>query len=164
MPNATASIVANLTGQNSSGTGNTTALNAIASNINKPFTTGTGANQVADILVQSGTVTSGSPVQVDLSGGLAPPVGSAPTPSRIVFIRLVNKSTTTGEVLDLGAGTNPVTTYMSGTTPTLKVGPGGHADLVSPIDGYAITAGTADALRIAASSGTISYDIFIGVR
>lgn len=164
MPAATMNLVANVTGQNSAGTGNALATNSISSSLSKSLATGTGSNQVADLLVQSGTVASGTPVNLDLVSGLAPPVGSAPASTKIVFIRVINKTLTPGSTLQIGGGTNPVSTIMGGTTPILNVGPGGHVDLFNPVDGFGLTAGTADVLRLAASTGNIDYEVIIGVR
>ena len=165
MPNATLNISSSVTGSNSTGSGNTLATNPVASIINQSLPTGTAAGQVQDILVQSGSVTSGTPVNIDLNAGLAPPVGSAPAATRLVFLRVRNTSTGAGATLRVGnAASNPVSTIFGGTGAFLNVGPNGHADLLNATDGYTITAGTADILALNAASGTVNYEIIMGVR
>lgn len=133
--------------------------------IHDAIVTGSGASQTQVIYSDTNSVTSGSPVTYDLRGLLASILdGSTLNFAVVTGICIVNKSTTTLQNLQVGAGSNPWITWLGATGDVIVIGPSGRFLLTSPIDGYATTAGTADILTIAASTGTIAFDIIIWGR
>lgn len=122
--------------------------------VTKSFTHGTGNNQAdqtyfADLLVAS----SGTPKDLDLiGGGLTQPDGAAFAPVEINRMTITNNHATA--TLTVGGGSNPWVSWLGGTTPTVKIPPGGTICMIAPNDGWAVTAGSADGLRISTDSGT----------
>jgi hypothetical protein len=121
-----------------------------------------GSGNVDTVYSSRQSIVNASPLDLDVRGTLTSRLdGTTVNFPLIVGILIVNNSTTAAETLSLGVGTNPVTSWMSGTTPAVIIGAGGFLFLTAPVAGYATTAGTADIVRIAANSGTIVTDIVI---
>lgn len=133
------------------------------------FADGTAAGQADIIWTDERTVASASNDDIDLSP-IVDAIGVSRAPVEIVGIILVNAprsgaANTTN--LTLGVGTNPVTPgFLGGTTPTVgPIRPGGmfmiwNSDNAAGFG--AITATTADILRIANSSGAAAtYQIAV---
>lgn len=132
------------------------------------LTSGTTANTADRIFVDERTVASATNDDIDLAGVLVGALGNTLTFVEIVAILVINKSkagvaNTTN--LTIGASTNPFVGFLGGTTPTIgPIRPGGFVLIGCPADvGIgAVTAGTADILRIANSSGaSATYQIAI---
>lgn len=122
------------------------------------FENGTGANKVD--AVYSARVSGAT--TIDLRSSLTSVLdGSVVSFPILMGFFVKNLSTTTLERLDIGAGSNPFITWLLATGDGVKVGPSGFLNLWSPIDGYAVTAGTGDILNVATPVGTPSWDILI---
>lgn len=135
------------------------------------FEDGTGAGQADRFYIGERTVNSASNDDMDLAGVLADPLGTTFTAAEIVALLILNKrkdgsANTTN--LTLGVGSNPVTGYMGGTTPTFgPIRPGGFLFFGGPDAGGfgIITPSTGDILRIANSSGAqAKYQIALLAR
>lgn len=75
-----------------------------------------------------------------------------------------NMSTSSGKYVSLGAAAaNPFVDWVGGTTPTVKIGPAGCIFLSSSIDGYTVTASSADQLKIANPSGAVSVVVKVTI-
>lgn len=134
-------------------------------------TIGTGANQADIFFADQRTVASASNDDLDLAGVLSNAFGQTITAAELVAIMLINApingaANTTN--LTLGGGTNPVTGFLGGTTPTVgPIRPGGFLLLAcGDAAGIgAVVAGTGDILRVANSAGApASYQIAIIAR
>ena len=132
------------------------------------LTDGTGAGMANIMWADERTVASGANDDIDLAGTLKDAFGVTVAAAEIVAILIINApasgaANTTN--LTLGAGTNPVAGWLGGTTPTLgPIRPGGvFLRAESDAAGIcAVTAGTADILRVANSSGAAAtYQIVI---
>ncbi len=111
------------------------------------------------------SVANGAPDTWDLAGTLTSELsGATVTFVEVVGIWIRNKSTTTGEILEIGAGSNPLLNFIKATGDAIKIGPGGVLLITSPVDGFAVTASTGDVLTITSASGTIAYEIAIWGR
>jgi hypothetical protein len=100
---------------------------------------------------------------LDLAGVLTDPFGAIFTLARIRGLIISADAGNTNNVL-VGAGTNPISTMMGGTTPTMIVRPGGMIMLIAPdTTGYAVTAGTGDILQVANSAAgtSVTYDVVV---
>jgi len=130
------------------------------------FATGTTDASYQQDLVHSDNISvTDSGTSLDLAGGLTDLGGTAITMVEVTAITVKNNSTTTGEVLTIGAGSNPLLNWIIATGDGVKIGPGGVFHISSPYDGYAITAGTGDILFLDASTGdTIRVDYIIHGR
>lgn len=136
------------------------------------FTNGTTAG-LADLLwADERTVASASNDDLDLAGVLVSAFGATLTMVRMVGIVIINapKNSATPNTtnLTIGGAINPFIGFLGGTTPTIgPIRPGGYVSLgCSDALGIGtITAGTADILRIANSSGAAAtYQIGILAR
>ncbi len=124
------------------------------------FANGTSASQ-CDV-AHSGTLSISGASTLDCRGGLTSVLtGDAVSFIEICWIIIYNKSSTSGEYLTVGAGSNPVTTCWGASGDAAIVGPGGLLVLGSPIDGFGTTAGTGDVITITPATGTISLDYLI---
>lgn len=124
---------------------------------------GAGLNAANKIWSDNRTIAASGTDDLDVAGVLTDPFGASITLARIKGIFVFASSANSNNVV-VGAGTNPITTIMGGTTPTIIVRPGGMLALWAPdATAYTVTAATADILRIANSgAGTsVNYDIVL---
>lgn len=135
------------------------------------FTNGTGANQADILWVAQRTVASGANDDIDLAGVLSNAFGATITAAELAALIVVNRplsGTPNTTNLTIGGGSNPITTFLGGSTPTVgPIRPGGVFLLSSPDAAGigAVTAGTADILRIANSAGaSATYQIGVLAR
>lgn len=119
---------------------------------------GTSSNQ-NDVVYSDTVVLTAAPTTYDLRGALTKAVGSLANFVKVTTIMIVNKSSTTGQSLTIGAGSNPWITWLIATGDGVVLGPGGVFLLHSPIDGYATTAGTGDILTLDPGANAFSVDI-----
>jgi len=128
------------------------------------FDFGTASEEVNQLYVGDRTVASGANDDIDLSGSLTNFVGETVTFSRIKLILIYNPSTLAGEILTLGGGGSNSWIAPFGASSTFKdsVYPSGLWLRTAPLDGFLVTAGSADILRVH-NSGTLSvtYPIII---
>jgi hypothetical protein len=80
---------------------------------------------------------------------------------KITELWIYNKATTTAYNLLVGAGSNPIVSLWGATGDIIKIPPGGHIHLTSPIDGFAVIATTGDILKIDSGANTVPYEIII---
>ena len=135
------------------------------------LTNGTGANQANILWLDERTVASASNDDLDLNGVLTNAFGATVAAVEVVALFVINEARSgaanTTE-LTIGAGSNPVTGYLGGSTPTIgPVRPGNFVLLGGGnVGGFGVvTASTGDILRIANSSGAAAtYQIAILAR
>jgi len=126
------------------------------------FTNGTGDGKAQGVHTISGSISASANSDLDLSGSLTNALGASVAATKIKALMIRNKATTTGYTLRVGgSASNPVSTIMGGTNPYLIIAPKGWVVLNNPFDGYGVTAGTADILRLTASGGDVTYDLAI---
>lgn len=127
------------------------------------FASGTGANQADKIFSDTRTIAASGTDDLDLAGVLLDPLGGTITMARLKGLIVKASAANTNNVV-MGVGTNPITTILGGTTPTLNIRPGGLLVLFAPdAVAYVVTAATADILRFANSgAGTgVTYDVVL---
>lgn len=133
---------------------------------------GTGADQADILWMDERTVTTGANDDLDLNGVLTNAFGATVNAVEIVAMFIINEpragSPANTTTLTVGAGTNPVTGYLGGTTPTLgPIRPGNFVLFGGGnVGGFGVvTASTGDILRIANSAGaSATYQIAILAR
>jgi len=127
---------------------------------NDSLENGTGSSQ-ADVQWHDQRTLAGTSENIDLAGSLTSTLDSSTiTFANVKAVLIKNNSTTATEQLTVGGASSNAWDTMI--TDTVIVGPDGVCFLYSPIDGFAVTAGTGDILKITASSGdTITYDIVV---
>lgn len=120
--------------------------------LNAAFAEGTAANQFNNVWADANrTLAATTGEQLDLSGTLTNSLGETIDFTKVRTLIVQNDSTHTSCTLSVGPGTtNGVTTIWSGTTPTETVRPNGGMTIKhSPdVTGFAVTAGSADTIRI----------------
>lgn len=78
---------------------------------------------------------------------------------KLKFLAIWNQNTTAGQTLVIGNATNPLGLFSAGTT-TYTIGPNGRFIIAEPsLAGIAVTASSADSLKLNAGSNTVTYTI-----
>ena len=131
------------------------------------YTDGTTAGKADILFADTRTITSGGTDDLDLAGSLSNAFGATITAAEVVAIFIKSAAANTTN-LTVGVGTNPLSGWLGGTTPTVgPIRPGGVL-LRAETDAAglcAVTAGTGDILRIANASGAAAtYQIAILAR
>jgi hypothetical protein len=122
--------------------------------------TGTGLSQ-ADVIFSDTRSTAGTDSLDMAGGGLLDNLGQTWAPARIKGIIVVAAAANPGNVLLRRPAANGVP-FMTAAADEIPIHPGGVAVIWAPsAAGYPVTAGTADLIDIAASAGTVTYDIYI---
>jgi hypothetical protein len=125
------------------------------------FTAGTGNNQVNTVFHDTRTLAGGASEELDLAGSLTNALGATVTFTYIKALMIFNKSAT--QTLTIGgAATNAWEAWTLAAGDAIKILPDGMLLLVAPLAGYAVTASTADKLKILNSAtNSADYDIWI---
>ncbi len=121
---------------------------------------GTAINQ-ADVIWHDRRTATAAADDIDLDTSLTDVYGTAADFVKVRGIFIHNRSTVSGEYLSVGGDGNALVNWVGNLSDIVKIGPNGVLLLWSPIDGYAVTAGTGDILQIDPGADTIEYDIVI---
>lgn len=133
-------------------------------NITYAFADGVGADQAKEIFTDIRTLGPSATEDLDLSGGLVDAFGASILFTKVKALIIKADAANVNDVVVGAAAVNAVSTIFGATTHTIKVKPGGLLALVAPdVNGYGITAATADLLRIAnGGAGTsVNYTITV---
>ncbi len=130
------------------------------------LTFGTASSMVDNIYVDTRSVSLATPTDnLDLSGVLLNPFGEVINFSRVKGIMIVNRSEVKNDNLIVGnSGAHAwIAPFKASSTEGDTIHCSGVWLRTAPLDGYLVTAGTADNLRITHSgiSSDITYDIVI---
>lgn len=128
------------------------------------FISGVGANQADKIFADNRTIAASSNDDIDLAGVLVDALGSTITFARLRGLFVKASAANTNTLVMGGGASNPITTILGGTTPTLTIRPGGWLGLMAPdATGYVVTATTADILRFTngGAGSSVSYDLIL---
>lgn len=101
------------------------------------------------VYATAGTVTSGTPVVIDLTTGLTDPLGVALVFAHVVAIMVTNDSTTVGQTLTVGGGTNPI---LASESDPVQANGGGFV-VVAPNPGFTVDS-THKTLQVLVAAGT----------
>ncbi|MBF0358861.1 MAG: hypothetical protein HQL70_09655 [Magnetococcales bacterium] len=153
----TANIMANLTKASDQGS---QAAIGVTGPVAITFTNGTGANQANNAFVDQRT-TDDTGEELDFSGSLTNEFGETLTATKVKALMITAAAANTIDIEVGGAAANGLSAFFGDATDQLVIKPGGTIMLVAPnADGYAVTAGTGDLLKVAAASaGNVTYDI-----
>lgn len=137
----------------------TTDRNAISSIVE--FSNGTGANQANVEWAKRGSILSGASEDIDVAGVLEDSFGDVVTLARVKGLCIASLSTSAGSLI-VGNGPNPFASWLAASNDAILLPAGGVIQLCNPsAEGYVVTAGTGDILRLTASGGDVDYDIGI---
>lgn len=126
---------------------------------------GTAAGQADRVFSDRRTLAASATEDLDLAGVLLDAFGAAITFARIKGLVIAAATTNTNNVVVGAAASNPWATLLSATG-TVTLRPGAFIAVgtgTTDATGYAVTAGTADLLKVANSAGStsVTYDIHI---
>ena len=125
------------------------------------LTTGTGSNQANEWWADERTVTGASETINIQDGTLTNMFGDTITLSSVKILFIQNTSVVSGEKLTI---TGDWAVTKLGTMTNFLVHPGGYHIAASPVDGFAVTATSADQITIDPGAATIKYNsILVGV-
>jgi len=125
---------------------------------------GAGDSQFDVLYHEAHTLAASGTKDYDLAGGgLVDRLGAAVLIAELAGIFIKNLETTNGIDLQVGAGSNPVTSLWLASGDAINVRASGSLCLLANLEGYAVTASTADVLRTTNLSGssTLDYEIYL---
>ncbi|MBB6191199.1 hypothetical protein FHS51_001421 [Sphingobium wenxiniae] len=125
---------------------------------------GTGANQANELWADTRTIAASGSEDLDLSGGVSDIFGTSLAFTKIKALVVVAAAANTNDVVVGGAAANAIASVFGDVSDTIRVKPGGMVALVAPdAAGYALTAGTADLLKVANSGAgsAVSFTIVV---
>lgn len=160
----TSTVALTVSGSQSSSLDFTTGTAPITRIYQLIYNTGTGAGAADRIWHDQRTIAASGTDDLDLAGTLLDVFGATVTFARIKSITIAASSGNTNNVIIGAAAANGFATWAGATTHTVTVRPGGFFQIASTdATSYAVTAGTADILRIANSgAGTsVLYDVVL---
>jgi hypothetical protein len=125
---------------------------------------GNAANQVSKCFADRRTIAASSNDDIDLTGGgLTDPLNQALNFGTVKAIYVKASAANTNNVVVGGAGTGAFNGPFNAATAKVSLEPGAVFLVAAPAAGWAVTATSADLLRIANSAGgtSVTYDIII---
>jgi hypothetical protein len=129
--------------------------------INLVLADGTSPNQ-AQYFYSRRLSLAGSAQTLDIYGGLTDGLGTTLNLATVRALIIVNRSTTAGQILTIGnAASNQFSGFLGGATQTIVLRPGGTIVLLAPLDGYTVTNGSADLLKLDPGANTFDVDVII---
>jgi len=138
-------------------------VNKTANLVKSPFVqldTGTGLGQ-ADVIFSDTRSTAATDSLDMVGGGLLDNLGNVWAPARIKAIIVIAAAANTGNILLRRPAANGVP-FFTAASDEVPIHPGGVFVLVAPsAAGYVVTTGTGDLIDLAASAGTVTYDIYL---
>ncbi len=127
------------------------------------FEDGTGAGKADKVFDKEADIAASGNAQIDLAGALVDVYGESVSAAKIKGFLLAETSGETDTVLHVGGGTDGagaaaldtwLTSAAADGSEKLIVDVGGMFAVSAPTNGYVVTAGSADVLRIENQSGT----------
>jgi hypothetical protein len=128
------------------------------------FADGVGANQAKEIFTDTRTLTASASENLDLAGVLTDAFGNVITFTKIKAIVITADAANVNDVVIGNHATAAALLFFGAATHTAAIKPGGMLVSVAPdVNGYAVTATTADMLKVLnGGAGTsVNYTIAI---
>lgn len=127
----------------------------------KAFSNGTGANQ-GNMIWHDQRSTDGTGEDLDLAGGVTSAFGAALTFTAVKGILIVASAANSGNVVVSRPASNGLVLFAAASDALAGLKPGGAFLFTDPsAAGLTVTASTGDLLHVAASSGTVTYDVWV---
>lgn len=146
--------------------GNTVNQNTL-SYANGAYTHGTGLSQVNKIYEKQHSISASSSLTLDLAGSLTDDFGNTITMTAVKAIIIELKGSSGASSIQVGNATNPISSMWGGATNTMRILKEGILVLATTnASGYAVTAGSADELKIAnndASNAATVNVVILGI-
>jgi hypothetical protein len=143
-------------------------LEAVTSSLTKKLlmslSDGSGANQATNVFSDTRTLAASASESLDLAGTLINALGATISFAKVRALMVFAAASNINDVLVGGVASNGFIAPFGSATDKVKVKPGGAMILLAPdVNGYAVTAATADLLQIANSAAgtTVTYDVIV---
>lgn len=121
---------------------------------------GTGDNEANQVFADTRSLAAATAEELDLSGGLTDAFGNSVAFTAIKSIMIKADSANAGDIQVGGAAANAFNTWCGDAADIVNIQAGGAFVIVAPNAGFAVTAATADLLKINnLSAGASSYSI-----
>ncbi len=115
----------------------------------------------ADILYhQKHSILTTADLSLDLSGSLEDALGDAAVYAKVYGFMVSNLNVTAGNFIWVGASN--WSTWLGDASDKIKVGPKGVIYLMSPVDGYTVTATSADIFKIN-NPALVTVDVLVSI-
>lgn len=161
MPTLTATIKASIVADYSNALDLSTPKDSLSWGYSASLATGTAAGQ-CDLIWHDSRTLATAAESIDLSGALSNGLGVTAVFVRVRVIAIENTQVETGRYLLVGGVANGLATWVGdAATDKVRVGASGVFLLTSPVDGFAVVAGTGDLLRVESVGGSVTYKIII---
>ena len=128
------------------------------------ITDGSTANKATQVWGDTRTLGNGANEELDLNGSLTNGVGATVSFTRVIAIGISAAAANTSTITVGGASSNAWEPWAGASGDKIKIRPGGCLMLTAPdATGLAVTAGTADLLKILndAAGATAAYSLII---
>lgn len=124
---------------------------------------GTGTGRADILFDDERTIAASANEDLDLAGVLADAFGRIVTAVRVKAIEMSADATNTNNVVIGGSASNQFVGFFGAGTHTVALNPGGRFVIADPGDGWVVTPGTGDLLRVANSGAgsAVKYRIKI---
>ena len=122
----------------------------------------TGSGQADVIFHDRRTISAGGSEALDLAGALTDQYGATVTFVKIKAMIFRNANTSGAGVLAVGgAAANQFVNWVADSSDIVNIQATGILLLTAPLAGFAVTAGTGDQLKVAASGADVTYDVVL---
>jgi hypothetical protein len=142
---------------------NSTPEDAANYSFGATLATGTAANLADRVFHDRRTLGTATSENLDLAGSLTDPLGNTVSMAKVKGLLIQNRTATAGAYLLVGGAASNQFPFLNAVGEKCRVGPSGMAFFWNPVDGFTVTAGTGDQLKIdnPGAVASIDYDIFI---
>lgn len=138
-----------------------TTIDSMLKDYTKTFGNGTGADQ-GNMLWTDQRSTDGTGEDLDFAAGVTSAFGAAITFTALKGLIIVASSSNSGNVVISRPAANGLVVFAAASDQLAPLKPGGIFVFTDPsAAGLTVTAGTGDLLHVAASSGTVTYDVIV---
>jgi len=138
-------------------------IDLVIPTLGRGYLNGSGAQQASKYVTDRRTLATATET-IDLAGGTDPKdaFGNNLSFLNIREILIANRATTSGFNLTVDGTFWPaVIPGFAMATDDIIIGPKGVLHFASPVDGYVVTPGTGDTIRLDSGVNTLDYDIII---
>jgi hypothetical protein len=137
-----------------------TTFDSMLKDYTQTFGNGTGASQ-GNMWWTDQRTTDGTGEDLDFAGGVTSPFGVAITFTALKGLIIVASAANTGNVM-LTRPANGLVVFLASGDGLAALKPGGLFVFTDPsAAGLTVTASTGDLLHVAASTGTVTYDVIV---
>jgi hypothetical protein len=157
----TMTMTAQFRGSNTAASDLTSLNEDVAIAFSQAITNGTGSNQANQFWSDQRTLLASASETLDLSGSLVSSFGSTIVGTKLKGIIISAAAANTNNVIVGNNAANDLVWCFGAVTHTLVIPPGGCFAFYNPGNGFTITAGTGDLIKVANSAAgtSVTYNV-----